>query len=50
MKQTYIEPEVQVLSLSLETGVLTASNEGYPVNPVDPGVSPFPSFTDLPIF
>jgi len=50
MKQTYIEPEVQVLSLSLETGVLTASNEGYPVNPVNPGFSPFPSFSDFPSF
>ncbi len=49
MKQTYIEPEVQVLSLSLETGVLTASNEGFDVVPFDPGFSSptlpgFPSF------
>jgi len=42
MKQVYIEPEVQVLFLSLENGVLTASNEGFPVNPVDPGFAPAP--------
>lgn len=40
MKQTYLEPEVQVLLLSAENSVLTASNEGFPVNPVDPGFAP----------
>lgn len=40
MKQTYPEPDVQVLLLSAENSVLTASNEGFPVNPVDPGFTP----------
>jgi len=40
MKQMYLEPEVQVLFLSLENSVLFASNEGFPVNPVDPGFAP----------
>ena len=40
MKQTYLEPDVQVLQLSAENSVLTASNEGFPVNPVDPGFAP----------
>ena len=31
MKQPYLEPEVQVLSLELEIGILVGgSNEGYP--------------------
>ena len=46
MKQTYLEPDVQVLTLSLESGVLTASNEGLPVTPVDPGFGP--SFNPFP--
>ena len=48
MKQTYLEPDVQVLQLSAENSVLTASNEGFPVNPVDPGLSSVPF--DYPIF
>ena len=44
MKQTYLEPDVQVLFLSMENRVLTASNEGFPVNPVDPGFGTPPLF------
>lgn len=38
MKQPYIEPEVQVISLSTSGSILTASNEGFPVNPINPGL------------
>lgn len=44
MKQIYVEPDVQVLQLSAENSVLTASNEGFPVNPVDPGFGTPPLF------
>jgi hypothetical protein len=49
MKQTYLEPEVQVLFLSMENRVLTASNEGFDVNPFDPGFSSPSLFPDFSI-
>lgn len=41
MKIPYQQPDTQALELSLGSGVLIgASNEGYPVDPVDPFSTP----------
>lgn len=41
MKAYYQQPDVQVITLQARDGVLvSASNEGYIVNPIDPGFTP----------
>lgn len=43
MKIPYQQPDTQALELSLGSGVLIgASNEGYKVDPYDPGFAPQP--------
>ena len=38
--EKYLHPELSVLELDASAPLLAASNEGYPVDPVDPGFSP----------
>lgn len=41
MKKLYRQPDIQVITLQPRDGVLvSASNEGYIVNPIDPGFTP----------
>lgn len=41
MKKLYRQPDIQVITLQPRDGVLvSASNEGYFVDPVDPGFTP----------
>lgn len=39
MKEPYLEPAVDVYALWTSGSILTASNEGYDVDPFDPGFS-----------
>ena len=49
MKEPYLEPAVDVYSLLTSGSILTASNEGYDINPFDPGFSSS-SFDGIPGF
>lgn len=44
MRITYQQPDVQVIDLSLRSGILIGgSNEGYSVDPYNPGFAPQPN-------
>ena len=40
MKEPYLTPEVKAFALATGCSILAASNEGYDVNPFDPGFAP----------
>ena len=44
MKEPYLKPTVDVFCYATSGSILTASNEGYLVDPFDPGFTPLPLF------